>query len=105
MFSRRPACSAGFLVGRESEAGSQFFHHSVRSEVAGEENQRPLEVDDVVVAQPQSRLVQDAKKQPVRDGAAFSISSNRMIERLLFSLVTEASFACVRIGWVSRCPR
>jgi hypothetical protein len=36
------------------------------------------------------------------DGAAFSISSNRMRDSFERSLVACCSFCCVRIGWLSR---
>ena len=38
----------------------------------------------------------------VREGAAFSISSNKTNDRSHFSLVTALSFCCVSMGWVSR---
>ena len=91
-------------IRRKSEGGLNP-HHSVRAEVAGEEHERSLEFTTLLSPRRSVALSSTPNSRRFKAGAAFSISSNSTIERLLRSLVTAASFGCVRMGCVSRCPR
>ena len=50
-------------LSRRNPVQGEFLHHAVRSKVAGEKNQRPLEADHVVVAKAQTGFVQDSQQQ------------------------------------------
>ena len=91
--------------GFEAEIGFIGTLNGFCAEIAGEEDEGALEIDGGVVAQAEVALSRMPSRSRVMEGAAFSISSNRMSEMSLFSLATPFTFACVSMGCVSRWPK